>query len=133
MAPLREIAEKIDWDLVARIWSVNQPFIKMTSGSQKRRGNKKTVTEGQGEILDEEVAKRKECRGFRAVTFSMTHEFGDFKRGNIDQILFRCSGLLNFSRNFSGNFSGNFSRNFSRYFSGNFSGNFSRNCSRILF
>ena len=92
---IRDLATKIDWKFVEHIWSINQPFIKMSSGSFKRRGHKKTAA-ACVEPGEPEIEEAKKCRGFKSVTFSMcdTKTELDKQVGNVENILFRCSGNL---------------------------------------
>ena len=93
---IRDLATKIDWKFVEHIWSINQPLIKMTSGSFKRRGHKKTAGTACIESGEPEIEEAKKCRGFKSVTFSMcdTKTELDKQVGNVENILFRCSGNL---------------------------------------
>ena len=61
---IRDLATKIDWKFVEHIWSINQPLIKMTSGSFKRRGHKKTAGTACIEPGEPEIEEARKCRGF---------------------------------------------------------------------
>ena len=88
---LDQLSAQIDWNFVAKVWSRNQPFIRLRGANNKRRGQKKLVKSQNEDVEKKKDRKRKDNPDFSMASFSLPVE--DSTPKDIAGLEFRCSGM----------------------------------------